>query len=163
MNRLSSAMKNGKSKTTSPPRGNQGGNPEQDSARPISSGRGVPDRRVYHAQMETKSVVCKPEADGGSQCGPRPRPFTTCANSWDTFQVTSEQGQREANHRGRVFRVEHPDELRRAHRGSAGPQSAPAGETRFHREEDFYSHVKYPSLIRLKLGARKDGTLAAAI
>ena len=29
------------------------------------------------------------------------------------------------------------------------------------REEDFYSHVKYPSLIRLKLGARKDGTLAA--
>jgi len=29
------------------------------------------------------------------------------------------------------------------------------------REEDMYSHCKYPSIIQLKLGARKDGSLTA--
>jgi len=118
--------------------------------------------RVYHAQMETKSVVCKPEADGG-------------ITVWTTTQTIHNVRQL----LGHLFKLplSKVNVKRITVGGSFGSSIqmnsvVPIGvalalkarrpvKLVSTREEDFYSHVKYPSLIRLKLGARKDGTLAA--
>jgi len=118
--------------------------------------------RVYHAQMETKSVVCLPEADGG-------------ITVWTTTQTIHNVRQL----LGQIFNLPLSKiSVKRVPVGGSFGSSiqmnsvVPIGVAlalKAHRpvklvstrEEDFYSHVKYPSIIRLRLGARKDGTLAA--
>lgn len=118
--------------------------------------------RVYHAQMETKSVVCKPEADGGITVWP------TTQSIHNTRQLL-----------GRIFNI--PLNRVNVHRvaiggafGSSIQMNTPIAicvglalkarrpvKLILTREEDMYDHCKYPSNIHLKYGVKKDGTLTA--
>jgi xanthine dehydrogenase molybdenum-binding subunit len=118
--------------------------------------------RVYHAQMETKSVVCVPEADGG-------------ITVWTTTQTIHNVRQL----LGEIFRIPlNKVNVKRITVGGSFGSSiqmnsvVPIGvalalkarrpvKLVSTREEDMYDHVKYPSQIRLKLGAKKDGQLTA--
>ena len=118
--------------------------------------------RVYHAQMETKTVVCQPEADGGITV------WTTTQTIHNVRQLLGEL-------------LEIPLSKVSVRRivvgGSFGSSiqmnsATPVGvalalkarrpvKLALTREEDMYDHVKYPSRIRLRLGAKRDGTLVA--
>jgi xanthine dehydrogenase molybdenum-binding subunit len=118
--------------------------------------------RVYHAQMETKSVVCQAEADGG-------------ITVWTTTQTIHNVRQL----LGELFQIPLSKvSIRKVPVGGSFGSSiqmnsvAPIGvalalkarrpvKICLTREEDMYDHCKYPSWIRLKLGAKKDGTLVA--
>lgn len=118
--------------------------------------------RVYHAQMETKAVVCRPEPDGGITVWP------TTQSIHNTRQLL-----------GRIFDI--PLSRVNVHRvpiggafGSSIQMNTPiaicvalarkAGKPVklvLTREEDMYDHCKYPSIIKLKYGVKKDGTITA--
>jgi len=118
--------------------------------------------RVYHAQMETKSVVCQPEADGG-------------ITVWTTTQTIHNVRQL----LGEIFQIplSKVNVKRIAVGGSFGSSIqtnsiVPIGvalalrarrpvKIVSTREEDMYDHCKYPSWIQLRLGAKRDGTLVA--
>jgi xanthine dehydrogenase molybdenum-binding subunit len=118
--------------------------------------------RVYHAQMETKCVVCVPEADGG-------------ITVWTTTQTIHNVRQL----LGEIFNLplSRVNVKRFSVGGSFGSSIqmnsvVPIGvalalkarrpvKLVSTREEDTYDHCKYPSIIKLKLGARKDGSLTA--
>ena len=118
--------------------------------------------RVYHGQMETKTVICQPEADGG-------------ITVWTTTQTIHNVRQL----LGELFEIplSKVSVRRVAVGGSFGSSiqmnsATPVGvalalkarlpvKLALTREEDMYDHVKYPSWIRLRLGAKKDGTLVA--
>lgn len=118
--------------------------------------------RPYHAQMETKSVVCLPEADGG-------------VTVWTTTQTIHNVRQL----LGELFNIPLSKvNVKRIALGGAFGSSiqmnsiVPVGVAlalKAHRpvklistrEEDMYDHCKYPSIIKLKLGARKNGILTA--
>ena len=118
--------------------------------------------RVYHNQMETKAVVCRPEADGGITL------WTTAQSIHNVRQLL-----------GRIFNI--PLSKINVHRvpigGTFGSSiqmnsaipicvalSLKAGrpvKLVLTREEDMYDHCRYPSIIRLKYGVKRDGTLTA--
>ncbi|MCJ7593483.1 MAG: molybdopterin-dependent oxidoreductase, partial [Desulfobacterales bacterium] len=118
--------------------------------------------RVYHAQMETKSVVCRPEADGGITVWP------TAQSIHNTRQLL-----------GRIFDI--PLSKVNVHRvpiggafGSSIQMNTPIAicvalalksrkpvKLSLTREEDMYDHCKYPSYIKVKYGVKKDGTITA--
>jgi xanthine dehydrogenase molybdenum-binding subunit len=118
--------------------------------------------RVYHAQMETKAVVCRPEADGGITVWP------TAQSIHNTRQLL-----------GRIFNI--PLSKVNVHRvpiggafGSSIQMNTPIAicvalalkaqkpvKLVLSREEDMYDHCKYPTIIRLKYGVKRDGTLTA--
>lgn len=118
--------------------------------------------RVYHAQMETKSVVCQPEADGG-------------ITVWTTTQTIHNVRQL----LGEIFKIPlNKVNVKKISVGGSFGSSiqmnsvVPVGvalalkarrpvKIVMTREEDMYDHCKYPSYIRLKLGAKRDGTLMA--
>lgn len=118
--------------------------------------------RVYHAQMETKSVVCQPEADGG-------------ITVWITTQTIHNVRQL----LGEIFQIplSRVSVKRISVGGSFGSSiqmnsAAPIAvalalkarrpvKLCLTREEDMHDHCKYPSWIRLKLGAKKDGSLVS--
>jgi xanthine dehydrogenase molybdenum-binding subunit len=118
--------------------------------------------RVYHAQMETKSVVCQAEADGG-------------ITVWTTTQTIHNVRQL----LGEIFEIplSRVSVKRISIGGSFGSgiqmnSGTPVGvalalkarrpvKLCLTREEDMHDHCKYPSCIRLKLGAKKDGALVA--
>ncbi|MDI7259501.1 MAG: molybdopterin-dependent oxidoreductase [Thermodesulfobacteriota bacterium] len=118
--------------------------------------------RVYHAQMETKSVVCQPEADGG-------------ITVWTTTQTIHNVRQL----LGEIFHLPLSKvNVKRIGLGGSFGSSiqmnsvVPIGvalalkarrpvKIVSTREEDMYDHCKYPSWIQLKLGAKRDGTLIA--
>lgn len=119
--------------------------------------------RVYHGQMETKAVVCRPEPDGG-------------VTLWPTTQSI---------HNTRILLGEIFDiplskiNVKRVPIGGSFGSSiqtnsvvpicmALALKARrpvkilSSREEDSHDHARYPSIIRLKVGAKHDGTLTGA-
>lgn len=118
--------------------------------------------RLYHAQMETKSVVCRPEPDGGITVWP------TAQSIHNTRQLL-----------GRIFNI--PLSRVNVHRvpiggafGSSIQMNTPIAicvalalkarrpvKVSLTREEDMYDHCKYPTHIRLKYGVKKDGTITA--
>jgi len=118
--------------------------------------------RVYHAQMETKSVVCSPEADGG-------------ITVWTTTQTIHNVRQL----LGEIFGLSlNKVNVKKISVGGSFGSSiqmnsvVPIGvalalkarrpvKLVSTREEDMYDHVKYPSQIKLRLGAKKDGQLTA--
>jgi xanthine dehydrogenase molybdenum-binding subunit len=78
--------------------------------------------RVYHAQMETKSVVCQPEADGGITVWTTTQTIHNCeATSWRDLSNPPEQGECKTNCRGWFFWIEHSDEFDRSHWGGPCP------------------------------------------
>jgi len=118
--------------------------------------------RVYHHQMETKAVVCRPEPDGG-------------ITIWSTMQSIHNARQL----LGRIFNI--PLSKINVFRvpiggtfGSSIQMNSPVAicvalalkagrpvKLVLTREEDMYDHCKYPSIIRLKYGVKRDGTITA--
>jgi len=118
--------------------------------------------RVYHGQMETKAVVCRPEADGGITVWP------TAQSIHNTRQLL-----------GRIFNI--PLSKVNVHRvpiggafGSSIQMNTPIAisvalalkaqkpvKLVLSREEDMYDHCKYPTIIRLKYGVKRDGMITA--
>ncbi len=118
--------------------------------------------RVYHAQMETKAVVCRPEPDGGITVWP------TAQSIHNTRQLL-----------GRIFDI--PLSKVNVHRvpiggafGSSIQMNTPIAictalalkarrpiKLVLTREEDMYDHCKYPAIMHVKYGATKDGRLTA--
>jgi xanthine dehydrogenase molybdenum-binding subunit len=118
--------------------------------------------RVYHGQMETKAVVCQTGADGSIDVYP------TTQSIHNTRQLL-----------GRIFEI--PLNKVNVHRvtlgGSFGSsiqmnsnipicvalslKAKRAVKMVLSREEDMYSHCKYPSVIRIKYGVKSDGTITA--
>jgi len=119
--------------------------------------------KIYHAQMETKSVVCRPEADGG-------------ITVWPTTQSIH-------NVRillGQIFDIPLSKvNVKRVPIGGTFGSSiqmnpvipicvALALKARrpvkltLTREEDMYDHTKYPAHMQLRLAAKQDGTLLGA-
>jgi xanthine dehydrogenase molybdenum-binding subunit len=118
--------------------------------------------RVYHSQMENKAVVCRPEADGGITVWP------TTQSIHNTRQLL-----------GRIFNI--PLSKVNVHRvpiggtfGSSIQMNTPIAicvalarkaqkpvKLVLTREEDMYDHCKYPTIMRLKYGVKRNGTLTA--
>ena len=117
---------------------------------------------IYHAQMETKSVVCKPAADGSITV------WASTQSIHNTRQLLAEiYGI--SLHKVNVKKV--------ALGGSFGSsiqmnsvtpicvglalKSGRPVKIETTREEDTYDHCRYETHITLKLGFRKDGSLVA--
>jgi len=118
--------------------------------------------RIYHAQMETKAVVCRPEADGG-------------ITVWPTTQSIHNVRQL----LGEIFDIPlHKVNVKRVAIGGTFGSSIQMNSVIpicvglalrarrpvkliSTREEDMYDHVRYQTRIRLKLGLRRDGALVS--
>jgi xanthine dehydrogenase molybdenum-binding subunit len=119
--------------------------------------------KIYHMQMEPKTAVCNPEADGG---------ITLYATTQSIHNVRILLGQ--------IFNIPLSKiDVRRMTVGGTFGSSiqmnsvipicvALARKARrpvklsLTREEDMHDHSKYPAQIQLKLAARRDGTLLGA-
>lgn len=118
--------------------------------------------RIYHAQMEPKSVICRPEVDGG---------ITVWCSTQSIHNTRILLGQIYGLPLNKV------NVVKVALGGSFGSSiqmnsvtpicvglALKAGrpvKIASTREEDMHDHVRYPSQITLKLGIKKDGTLVA--
>lgn len=118
--------------------------------------------RIYHAQMETKTVLCRPEMDGG---------ITVWASTQSIHNTRILLGE--------IYGIplNKLNVKKTALGGSFGSSIQMNSVTPIcvglalksgrpvkivsTREEDMYDHVRYPSEITLKLGLKKDGTLIA--
>ncbi len=117
---------------------------------------------IYHAQMETKSVACKPAKDGSIKV------WCTTQSIHNTRQLLAEiygltlhQVNVKKNNIGGTFGSS-------IQMNSVAPicvglalKSGQPVKMATSREEDMYDHVRYPSKIKLKLGFKKDGSLTA--
>ena len=119
-------------------------------------------KQIYHAQMEPKSVLCRPEADGGITV------WTTTQSIHNVRQLL-----------GEIYDIPlHKVNVRRTALGGSFGSSIQMNSgipicvglalkarraVKFvhSREEDMYDHARYATNIHLKLGVRKDGTLVA--
>ena len=119
--------------------------------------------KIYHAQMETKSVVCRPEANGG---------LTVWCTTQSIHNVRILLGQ--------IFDIplSKINVIRTSIGGTFGSSiqmnsPIPIGvalarkarrpvKLTLTREEDMHDHTKYPAIIDLQLAARTDGTLLGA-
>lgn len=118
--------------------------------------------RIYHAQMEPKSVVCRPEIDGG---------ITVWCSTQSIHNTRILLGQ--------IYSIPlNKINVKKVMLGGSFGSSiqmnsvTPIGvglalksghpvKIATTREEDMHDHVRYPSEIKLKLGVKKDGTLIA--
>lgn len=118
--------------------------------------------RVYHAQLETKGVTVRPEPDGGITVWPT-------AQSIHNVRILL----------GQIFDI--PLNKINVKRVPIGGTFGSSIQTNTiipicvalalkagrpvkllqTREEDWHDHTRYPTVIRLKLGAKRDGTLVA--
>ncbi len=119
--------------------------------------------KIYHAQMEPKAVVCRPEANGG---------ITVWATTQSIHNVRIVLGALFGIPLSKV------DVIRIPVGGTFGSSiqmnsPIPIGvalalkarrpvKLALTREEDMHDHTKYPAIIRLKIAARRDGTLLGA-
>ena len=119
--------------------------------------------KIYHAQMEPKAVVCRPEANGG---------ITVWATTQSIHNVRIVLGA--------IFGIplSKVDVIRIPVGGTFGSSiqmnsPIPIGvalalkarrpvKLALTREEDMHDHTKYPAIIRLKIAAKNDGTLLGA-
>lgn len=119
-------------------------------------------QRVYHAQMETKSTVCRPEPDGGITV------WTTTQSIHNVRQLL-----------GQIYGLSlNKINVKRVTLGGAFGSSIQMNTITpicvglalkarrpvklvSPREDDMYSHAKYPIRFKLKIGAKQDGALVA--
>lgn len=118
--------------------------------------------RIYHAQMECKSVVCNPEPDGG-------------ITVWPTTQSIHNVRQL----LGEIYSIPlHKVNVKRVTIGGTFGSSIQMNSVIpicvglalkarrpvklvTTREEDMYDHARYQTSIKLKLGVKRDGMLVA--
>ena len=118
--------------------------------------------RVYHAQLETKACVCRPEPDGGITVWPTTQAlhntriligdiFNISLNKVNVVRLTGGGHFGSGIHTNPVHLITVALALK-----TGKPVKIVTS-----REEDFYDHCRYPSRYKVKLGAKKDGTLTA--
>ncbi len=118
--------------------------------------------RIYHAQMECKSVLCNPEPDGG-------------ITVWPTTQSIHNVRQL----LGEIYNLPlHKVNVKRVTIGGTFGSSIQMNSVIpicvglalkarrpvklvSTREEDMYDHTRYQTVLKLKLGVKRDGTLVA--
>ena len=118
--------------------------------------------RVYHAQLEPRSCLARPEPDGGVTVWPSTQAlhntriligevFDLPLNKVNVVEVPG------GGHFGSGIHT-NPVTLICVALALRACRPVRIVQT---REEDMYDHCRYETRIRLKVGARKDGTLAA--
>jgi xanthine dehydrogenase molybdenum-binding subunit len=119
--------------------------------------------KIYHAQMETKSVVCRPEADGGLSVWPTTQSIHNVRILLgEIFDIPLSKINVKRVPVGGTFgssiQMNSPIPI-----GAALALKArrPVKLT-LTREEDMHDHTRYGTHIKLKLAAKKDGTLLGA-
>jgi xanthine dehydrogenase molybdenum-binding subunit len=118
--------------------------------------------RVYHAQLEPKACVCRPEPDGGVTVWPATQALhNTRILIGDIFGISL--------NKVNVVRIAvgghfgsgiHTNPVNLITVALALKAKRPVKIVQS-REEDMYGHAKYPTRYNLKVGAKKDGTLVA--
>ena len=118
--------------------------------------------RVYHNQMETKSAVCLPERDGGLTVWPTTQTIhNTRILLGEIFGMPLSQiNVKRMPSGGHFGSGAHVNSIIPICAALALKADRPVKMVHT-REEDMYDHCKYPSIIHLKLGAKRDGTLTA--
>ncbi len=118
--------------------------------------------RVYHNQMETKSALCRPEKGGGITVWPTTQTLhNTRILLGEIFDIPLSQVNVKrvpsGGHFGSGAQMNSiiPICVALALKAGQPVKMVPT------REEDMHDHCKYPSIIHLKLGARRDGSLTA--
>jgi xanthine dehydrogenase molybdenum-binding subunit len=119
--------------------------------------------KLYHAQMEPKSVVVRPEADGGLTVWPATQTIhNTRILLGQIFGIPLSKINVKKVPVGGTFgsgiQTNTPIPICTALALKAGKPV----RLSLTREEDMNDHSRYPSIIDLKIGAKKDGTLTAA-
>lgn len=118
--------------------------------------------RVYHAQLEPKACVCRPEPDGGVTVWPSTQTihntrhligelFDIPLNKVNVVRIAV------GGHFGSGIHTNPVNLITVALALKAGKPVKIVHS----REEDMYDHSKYPTRFTLKVGAKKDGTLVA--
>ncbi|MBW2058089.1 MAG: xanthine dehydrogenase family protein molybdopterin-binding subunit [Deltaproteobacteria bacterium] len=118
--------------------------------------------RVYHAQLEPKSCVCRPEPDGGVTVWPSTQTihntrlligeiFDIPLNKVNVVRIPV------GGHFGSGIHTNPVNLITVALALKAGRPV----KIIHSREEDMYDHAKYPTRYTLKIGAKRDGTLVA--
>lgn len=117
---------------------------------------------IYHAQMETKTVLCKPAKDGSITVWCTTQSIhNTRILLGEIYGLSLNQINVKKNNIGGSFGSSiHMNSVTPICVGLALKSGQPI-KMATTREEDLYDHVRYPSKIKLKLGFRKDGTLTA--
>jgi xanthine dehydrogenase molybdenum-binding subunit len=119
--------------------------------------------KIYHAQMETKSVVCRPEPDGGLTVWPTTQSIHNVRILLgEIFSIPLSKVNVKRVPVGGTFgssiQMNPPIPICAA---LALKARRPVKLT-LTREEDAHDHTRYGTRIDLKLAARKDGTLTGA-
>jgi xanthine dehydrogenase molybdenum-binding subunit len=119
--------------------------------------------KIYHAQMETKSCVCRPEPDGGLTVWPTTQSIHNVRILLgEIFGIPLSKVNVKKVPVGGTFgssiQMNPPIPICAA---LALKARRPVKLT-LTREEDVHDHTRYASHIHLKLGAKKDGTLTGA-
>jgi len=119
--------------------------------------------KVYHAQMEPKSVVCRPEPDGGLTVWPTTQSIHNVRILLgEIFSIPLSKVNVKRVPIGGTFgssiQMNPPIPICAA---LALKARRPVKLT-LTREEDAHDHTRYGTQIRLKLAAKKDGTLTGA-
>ncbi|MFQ6099812.1 MAG: xanthine dehydrogenase family protein molybdopterin-binding subunit [Anaerolineae bacterium] len=120
-------------------------------------------QKIYHAQMETKSVVCRPEPDGGLTVWPTTQSIHNVRILLgEIFDIPLSKVNVKRVPIGGTFgssiQMNPPIPICAA---LALKARRPVKLT-LTREEDAHDHTRYGTQIQLKLAARKDGTLTGA-
>ena len=120
-------------------------------------------QKIYHAQMETKSVVCRPEPDGGLAVWPTTQSIHNVRILLgEIFGIPLSKINVKRVPIGGTFgssiQMNPPIPICAA---LALKARRPVKLT-LTREEDAHDHTRYGTQIQLKLAARKDGTLTGA-
>lgn len=119
--------------------------------------------KIYHAQMETKSVVCRPEADGGLTVWPTTQSIHNVRILLGKiFDIPLSKVNVKRVPVGGTFgssiQMNSPIPIAAA---LALKARRPVKLT-LTREEDIHDHTRYGTQIRLRLAADQDGTLLGA-
>jgi xanthine dehydrogenase molybdenum-binding subunit len=119
--------------------------------------------RTYHAQLETKSSVCRPEPDGGITVWPTTQTIHNVRQLLgDIFDLKlSEINVKKVPLGGSFGSSIQMNSVVPISVALALEADRPV-KIVSSRDEDMYDHCRYPTRIRLKVGATADGELVAA-
>lgn len=118
--------------------------------------------RVYHCQLEPRSCVCRPEADGGITVWPSTQAlhntrillgslFDIPLNKLNVVRIPG------GGHFGSGIQTNSVI----YHTVAIALKANRPVKIVMSREDDIYDHCRYPTRYTLKVGAKKDGTLVA--
>ena len=118
--------------------------------------------RVYHAQLEPRSCVCRPEPDGGITLWPSTQAlhntrillgaiFDIPLNKVNVVRITGGGHFGSGIHTNPVILI----------CAALALETGKAVKIVQSREEDLYDHCRYQTKYTLKVGAKRDGTLVA--